>query len=256
MATQDEARPTPDPPSRPWRSPSDWATPACRSSTSDRWRLTTAGDCAAIARRPRAGRGRFPTAWLRRPSMRAELERLLLDKAITPRTDDRRLRRRGRGRSPLRLARGPWLRRRARLERGFPAWSADATCPSSGCLATRSSSIPTGCASSRRRATGDLRRQRLRRPARQLRRARGVRRGAPARRRLPRHELARGPGHLEPTSPGGDRGHPARASASRPRRRSSSMAATRSATPTRSGPVAGPARSPPRGPRSSCATPA
>ena len=66
---------------------------------------------------------------------------------------------------------------------------------------------------------------------RQLRRARGVRGGPPPGRALPRHELAGGPGRLEPPLAGGARRGRSAASASRATRRSSSTAATPRATP-------------------------
>ena len=82
---------------------------------------------------------------------------------------------------------------------------------------------------------------------RQLRRARGVRGGPHPGRAVPRHELARGPGRLEPPLARGARCRPARARHHdghdghrlRPRHRGR--------RPTRSGPAAGPARSRRRG---------
>ena len=119
-------------------------------------------------------------------------------------------------------------------------------CPSSGCRTTSSSSTPTGSAQvldgGRPEAApaGQL-------PPlpRQLRRPRGVRGGPPPGRAVPRHELARGPGRLEPPLAGGARGRPSRARDHarhdghplRPRHRGRRR--------TRSGRAAGPARSPP-----------
>ena len=75
---------------------------------------------------------------------------------------------------------------------------------------------------------------------RQLRRPRGVRRGAHPGRPLPRHEHARGPGRLEPALARG-RSTPRSARWASPRtRRSSSTAATPRARRTRSGPVGAP----------------
>ena len=78
---------------------------------------------------------------------------------------------------------------------------------------------------------------------RQLRRPRGVRGEPPAGRGLPGHQLARGPGGLEPPAAGRARTGPGRARDHATTRRSSSTAATRRAMRTRSGRVAGPARS-------------
>ena len=99
----------------------------------------------------------------------------------------------------------------------------------------------------RRRAAGGGAHGQVPALPRQLRRARGVRRGAHPGRALPRHQLAGGPGRLEPPVAGGDHRGAARASASPTTRRSSCTAATPKVRPTRSGPAGAPARSPRRG---------
>ena len=177
----------------------------------------------------------FPAAWLaqrRRGRDRAPPRR----EGRRPRSRRRRLRRRRRRRARprgRRLQRLGHRRRRDRSTAGSPAWAADPALPGRAARPPRaSSSTSTGSATllagGRPEAapTGHV-------PPvpRQLRRPRGVRRGPHPGRPLPRHELARGPGRLEPPLAGGARRRAPRARASPATRPSSSTAATPRATP-------------------------
>ena len=95
----------------------------------------------------------------------------------------------------------------------------------------------------RRRAPRGRARRQVPALPRELRRARGIRRGPHPGRALPRHELARGSGRLEPPLARGDRRRAARARHHPRHHRGRSTAATPRATPTRSGRAVAPARS-------------
>ena len=195
----------------------------------------------------------FPAAWLatrRRRRDRAPAR----GQGDHARTRRRRLRRRParcRRRSPRPARSASGFGDVRTYDAGFPAWAADdGAAGRAPAAATRSSSTSAWL----RELLDGGTPERLRRPGypplpRQLRGPRGVRRGPSPRRALPRHELARGPGRLEPPLARGDRGDPARARHHRATRRSSCTAATPRATPTRSGRDVGPARSPRRGRR-------
>ena len=136
------------------------------------------------------------------------------------------------------------------LDGGWPAWAADAGEPRRASSSTTSGSCTSaGCATcSPAAGRGPAERRRAAVP-RELRCARGIRGRPHPGRALPRHELARDAGRLEPPVARRARRTRCGRSASPPTRRSSSTAGTRRAAPTRSGRAAGPARSPRRGPR-------
>ena len=251
MTTTDASSPTSDsitaaeladPPRRP--EPDDRRCPPDRRLQ----RLATAGRATAAAIIP--GAVAFPVAWLRSVDA-PEIDRLLAREgrdAPTARVvvygDDAR----GRRHRP-RPPRSSWAIGDVRvLDRGVRGLGRRSTrCRSSGCphyeRLVHIDWLRQLLDGGRPEA---LRRRRVSAAPRQLRRARGVRRGPPARRALPRHQPARGPGRLEPTVAGGDRGHAAALGIAARHDRRSSTAATPSATPTRSGRVDGRARSPRR----------
>ena len=204
----------------------------------------TARRAAATSRAP----SRFPAAWLDRVD-EAEIRRAARRQghhagprrssstATTP-TQAARVRR------PARRAR-PRRRRGATRAASRPG-PPTTPCRSSACRATTSlvhiAWLRDVLAGERPEAYAE---RQVPAVPRQLRGARGVRRGPHPGRPLPRHELARGPGRLEPPLARGDRRGARGARASPTTRRSSSTAATRRATPTRSGRAAAPARSRP-----------
>ena len=187
----------------------------------------------------------FPAAWLRTVD-EAEIRRLLAEKGITA---DRDVVVYGDGADDaaefVAALTALGIEGVARLRgRGHGLGRRSDRCRSSGCRSTRQLvHIPW----LRDVLDGETARGAADRevPAlpRQLRGPRGVRRGPHPGRALPRHELARGPGRLEPPLARGHRRGPRARSASPPTRRSSSTAATPRVTPTRSGRAAGPARS-------------
>ena len=133
----------------------------------------------------------------------------------------------------------------ASMPTAFAAWAADPTLPIERLPEVRQAR-PRRLAAPGPRGRAPRGRAGRQVPAlpRELRRARGVRGGPHPRRPLPRHELARGPRRLEPPFARGHRRRPRALWASPTTRPSSSTAATRKATPTRSGPAGARARSP------------
>ena len=145
-----------------------------------------------VARVARARRGRRAARGERRPSGPA----------------DRRLRRgRGRRRSASPSGSAPdGFEEVRQLTGGWSAWLGDPDRPIE--IPPRLPQLvhpDVASGDPRRRASGGRARRARAALPRELRRPRGVRGGPPARRPLPRHELAGGPGRLEPPLAGGAR---------------------------------------------------
>ncbi len=151
----------------------------------------------------------FPAAWLRTVD-EVEVRRLLAEKGITADRDvvvygddaERCGRvRRGPGR--------PRHRGRARLRgrgHGLGRGSDPAARPPAQVRGARPH--PVAARRARWEAARGAAEREVRALPRQFRCPRGICRGSHPGRRLPRHELARGPGRLEPALPGGHRGRP------------------------------------------------
>ena len=162
-------------------------------------------------RRPHPGRGRLPGR-LARHRRRARDRAPARDQGHHRRARRRRLRRRG-PRCPARSPTGSTalgVDGVRILEGGASAWAADpTTCPSSGSPNyDKLVHIRVAPRPPRGRTPGGAAQRAVRALPRQLRRARGIRRGPHPGSALPRHELAGGPGRLEPPFAGGHQGGP------------------------------------------------
>ena len=176
-----------------------------------------------------------------------EIRRILDEKGVDRGPRGRRLRR------PASMTPRPWRPRSRRSASPSSASTRMAsrrgrripTCRSSACRSTTGSCTSIGCARSSRASVPRPPRGQVPALPRELRRSRGIRRGPHPGRALSRHELARGPGRLEPPLARGDRrGRPCAGHHPRHDGRSST-AATPKATRTRSGRAGAPGRSPP-----------